>query len=143
MGGIKCEVDGILLKPNFKLYGNARARGDSYLDGTHFLSISFNNDTNTDMGIQYIRLLSMDADTRIDLTGRIFILGEKENGQSYAEYRSIEFDGATSASYNGKLEILYHDTQERIIGGKFWFDAANENNEIREIRKGEFDMFIN
>ena len=78
MGGINCEVDGALLKPNFELYGNARARGNSYSDGTPIFSISFTNDLNPELGHQRIRMLLINADSRNDLTGQTFILKREE-----------------------------------------------------------------
>ncbi|MDT0689899.1 hypothetical protein RM549_08885 [Salegentibacter sp. F188] len=142
MGGISCEVEGALLKPNFELYGNARARGDSYPDGTPIFSISFSNDLNPELEFQHIRILLIDADSRNDLTGQNFILKKEENGQSFGEYGSQQFgDGATNSNYTGEVKILYHNREERIIGGDFWFDAVNDSDEIREVRNGAFDMF--
>ena len=144
-GGIKCEVDGILLKPSLAIiYGNARLRQDSFSDGIPFLTMGFhNNDESTGLGFQYIRILLNDVDSRNDLTGEIFILGNEENGESYGEYGVAEFgDGATNEDFFGELVILYHDVDERILGGTFWYDVVNTNGEVREIRNGEFDMKI-
>jgi len=145
-GGIKCEVDGVLLKPSTAiLYGNATLRQDSFLDGTSFLTMGFHNSNeSTGLGFQYIRILLYDVDARNDLTGEIYTLGNEENQESFGEYGVGGFgDGATNENYIGELEIIYHNVEERILGGKFWYDVVNQNGEIREIRNGEFDMKIN
>jgi hypothetical protein len=144
-GGIKCEVDGVLLKPSTAIiYGNATLNSDTTTDGIPFMSLSFhNNNQSTGLGFQYIRIFLNDVDYRDDLTGLIFELGSEENNESYGEYGVGEFgDGATNENYVGELEVIFHDVDERILGGTFWYDVENSNGEIREIRNGEFDMKI-
>ncbi|WP_040282757.1 hypothetical protein [Psychroserpens damuponensis] len=144
-GGIKCEVDGVLLKPSTAIiYGNASLNSDSTLEGIPFMSLSFHNSNqSTGLGFQVIRILLNDVDSRDDLTGLIFELKNEENGESYGEYSVGGFgDGATNDVYVGELEVIYHDVDERILGGTFWYDVVNTNGEIREIRNGEFDMKI-
>ena len=102
-----------------------------------------NNNQSTGLGFQYVRILLYDVDSREDLTGQIYYLYDEENQESFAEYGAGNFgDGATTTEYYGEVEIIYHDVDERILAGTFWYDVVNENGEIREIRNGEFDMTI-
>ncbi len=144
-GGIKCEVDGTLLIPSASIiYGNATLRQDSFSDFTPFLTMGYhNNNQSTGLGFQYIRILLYDVDSREDLTGQIYYLYDEENQESFGEYGAGNFvDGSTTTEYYGEVEIIYHDVDERILAGTFWYDVVNENGEIREVRNGEFDMTI-
>ena len=37
----------------------------------------------------------------------------------------------------------YHDVENEIISGTFWFDTVNEDGEIIHVRKGRFDKIYN
>ena len=83
------------------------------------------------MGFQYIRILLYDMDSREDLTGQIYYLYDEENQESFGEYGAGNFDdGFTTTEYYGEVEIIYHDVDERILAGTFWYDVVNENGDI-------------
>ena len=46
----------------------------------------------------------------------------------------------TTSIVTGELKITYHNYNQAIISGTFWFDAINSNGEIIEVREGRFDM---
>lgn len=46
----------------------------------------------------------------------------------------------TNSTITGELVITYHNFNQAIISGTFWFDAINSNGEIVQIREGRFDM---
>lgn len=145
-GGIKCEVDGVLLKPSTAIvYGNARLNADSTLDGIPFMTLSFlNNDVSTGLGFQAIRVAIMNVDPKNNLVGNVYELKTEENGENFGNYiLGIENTFATNQNYTGQFKVLYHDVEKRVLGGTFWFDAENSENETRQIRNGEFDLRIN
>lgn len=146
-GGIKCEVDGVLLKPSTALvYTNATLNSDTTTEGIPFLTLSFHNsNVSTGLGYQLIRMSLIDVDSRSNLTGNTYELLSQANDHNFGNYvlggQVNTFE--TNENFTGELKVLYHDVETRTLGGTFWFDAENSENEIREIRNGEFDMTIN
>lgn len=143
-GGIKCEVDGVLLKPSTAIvYGNAALRFDSDNNNINFMSISFSNsNTNTGLGFQAILIKIMNVNSNIDLKGNVYSLKEEINNESFGNYIRNDFENKfkTNNIVNGELTVLYHDVQKRKVGGTFWFDAINNEGVIVKIRNGQFDL---
>ncbi|MEP5936474.1 MAG: hypothetical protein ABJ218_15265, partial [Winogradskyella arenosi] len=73
--------------------------------------------------------------------GNIYSL-ESELDSNSGKYRinSPDYNYSTDDQNTGELKILYHDLENRILGGTFEYDAIDENGVIVEIREGEFDM---
>ena len=40
----------------------------------------------------------------------------------------------------GELKITYHNYNNAILSGTFWFDAVNSTGEIVQVREGRFDI---
>ena len=47
---------------------------------------------------------------------------------------------STTSAITGELKITYHNYNQAILSGTFWFDAINSNGEIVHVREGRFDM---
>jgi hypothetical protein len=73
--------------------------------------------------------------------GNIYAL-ENELNSNYGKYRinSADYNYSTDEQNTGELEIVFHDLENRILGGTFEYNAVNEDGVIVEIREGEFDM---
>lgn len=143
-GGIKCEVDGVLLKPSTAIiYSNAELRFDSDSNNVNFMSISFHNsNTSTGLGFQSVRVKIMNVNSNTDLKGNVYSLKDEINNESFGNYIRNDFENKykTNNIVNGELKVLYHDVQKRKVGGTFWFDALNNEGVIVKIRNGEFDL---
>jgi hypothetical protein len=143
-GGIKCEVDGVILKPSTAIvYGNAELRFDSDNNNIHFMSISFhNNNTSTGLGFQAIMVKIMNVNSTTDLKGNTYSLKEEINNESFGNYIKNDFENKykTNNGVNGELKVLYHDVKKRKVGGTFWFDAINNEGIIVKVRNGQFDL---
>jgi hypothetical protein len=46
----------------------------------------------------------------------------------------------TNSTVTGELKITYHNYNQAIISGTFWYDAVNSNGLKVEVRSGRFDM---
>lgn len=46
----------------------------------------------------------------------------------------------TTSSVKGKFKITYHNYNNAILIGTFWFDAINSNGEIVKVREDRFDI---
>lgn len=78
--------------------------------------------------------------------GQTYQLSIVDNEYKYAEYfinhATFPNNGyySTTSSIIGELTITYHDFDNAVLSGTFWFDAVNNEEEIIEIREGRFDM---
>lgn len=139
-GGVKCEVNGVLLKPSTNGWG--AARDELVISPTQYegyMNLGFLNNGEIFRSVD-IKIIDVGQQT-ID-EGDIYIL-ENEQSSSFGRMTNYSYDDknfTTSDQYIGELEIIYHDPENNILGGIFEFDAVNENGEVVEIRKGEFDM---
>ncbi len=144
LGGIKCEVDGVLLKPSTAIvYSNADLRFDSDNNNINFMSISFHNsNTSTGLGFQSVRVKIMNVNSITDLKGNVYSLKDEMNNESFGNYIREDFDDKynTNNIVNGELKVLYHDVKKGKVGGTFWFDAINDEGVIVKVRNGQFDL---
>jgi hypothetical protein len=144
LGGIKCEVDGVLLKPSTAiLYTNAELRFDSDSNNIKFMSINFHNsNTSTGLGFQFVMVKIMNVNSNTDLKGNVYSLKDEINNESFGNYIKNDFENKykTNNIVNGELTVLYHDVQKRKVGGIFWFDAINNEGVIVKVRNGQFDL---
>jgi hypothetical protein len=143
-GGVKCEVNGSLLKPSVVTSPGANSVWFSLVDNDYYdinsLHLSFRNrGQSPDFISQFITLEVTDISTTTSMVGNIYNLSDELNQGGY----SIDSAGSvykTNYLYFGTLKILYHDIDNYILGGTFDFDAVNEDGEVIEIREGEFDL---
>jgi hypothetical protein len=47
---------------------------------------------------------------------------------------------STNSKLKGELKITYHNYNNAILSGTFWFDAVNNVGQKIEVRNGRFDM---
>jgi hypothetical protein len=90
---------------------------------------------------QSVRMTIIDVVPESVHVGDIYILDNEQNS-NYGKYSygGIDFNYSTNDQNVGELEIVFHDLENRILGGTFEYDAIDENGVIVEIRDGEFDM---
>ena len=143
-GGIKCKVNGKLILPKVSFGGTGLAAEVQFLPPNfgELLSISFlSGGESPDFISESIRINIIDVVPESVQVGDIFILGNSENSNfGKYSYGGIDYNYSTNEQNIGKVEILYHDLENKILGGTFEFDAIDENGTIVEIREGEFDM---
>jgi len=143
-GGVKCEVNGNLLKPSLVTNPGASSVWFSLVDDEYYdinaLRLSFRNRGKTpDFINQFVTIEVTDVSTTTSMVGNIYNLGNEPNqGEYNIDTASSVFK--TNDIYFGTLEILYHDIDNYILSGRFEFDAVNEDGEVIEIREGEFDL---
>jgi hypothetical protein len=143
-GGVKCEVNGSLLKPSVVTSPGANSVWFSVVDDEYYdinaLRLTFRNrGQSPDFIDQFVTIEVTDVSTTTSMVGNIYNLGNEPNQGEY----SIDTANSvykTNDIYFGTLEILYHDIDNYILGGRFEFDAVNEDGEVIEIREGEFDL---
>ncbi len=143
-GGIKCKSNGELLKPKVSLNGTGAAAELQFVswDNEDYMSLYFRDGGDSpDFISQWIRIQIVDVIPESVQVGNIYAL-EDELNSNYGKYRinSAEYNYSTDAENTGELEIVFHDLENRILGGTFEYNAIDENGVIVEIREGEFDM---
>ena len=47
---------------------------------------------------------------------------------------------SSNSIVTGEFKITYHNYNNAILSGTFWFDAINSNGDIVKVREGRFDM---
>lgn len=79
--------------------------------------------------------------------GEVYQLGSEidSNFGKYGISPATDYNYSTNDQNIGELRIVFHDFENRILGGTFKFNAVNENGDLVEITEGEFDMkyFVN
>ncbi|MDT0295136.1 hypothetical protein ACFQ3R_04815 [Mesonia ostreae] len=141
-GGVKCEVNGDLLKPSVVTSPGARSVWFSLADYNDLnrMSLSFRNrGKSPDFISQFITIEVTGISTVSSMVGNTYNLSNEPNQGEYS-IDSASSIYETNNLHFGTLEIVYHDIDNFILGGTFEFDAVNENGEIVEIREGEFDL---
>jgi hypothetical protein len=143
-GGIKCKANGELLKPKVSFNGTGAAAELDFIswDNENYMSIYFRDGGESpDFISQWIRMKIVDINPESVQVGNIYAL-ENELNSNYGKYRinSADYNYSTDEQNTGELEIVFHDLENRILGGTFEYNAVNEDGVIVEIREGEFDM---
>ncbi len=148
-GGIKCKVDGKLIKPDASLNGTGLAADIDFVPyNENTLSIRFLNGGESPNFIsQAVRIEVINIVAESVQVGDIYQL-ESEIDSNFGKYGispATNYNYSTDNQNIGELRIVFHDLENRILGGTFEFNAVNENGDVVEIRDGEFDMkyFIN
>ncbi|MFA7445426.1 MAG: DUF6252 family protein, partial [Flavobacteriaceae bacterium] len=135
-----CLVNGKAFLPKgYVPAGNLRC---NYINGLNFTLSIVNNTQNT---IKSINIFCYN--TTIEIGQTYTLLQNNNNSNSkYAEY-IINSTPPPSPSYYstneiiaGELTITYHNFDNAVLSGTFWFDAVNSEGEIVEVREGRFDV---
>jgi hypothetical protein len=148
-GGISCLVNGNILKPKGTAFGPPNQYLQIYWEqGIGYLRVGFyNKNSNSewkivDIVIPNIEYFNPTTNEVNSLVGTYSL--SKNNLGTYDINVYDDFPTyTTTENYIGELVIEFHDTENYIISGTFWFDAVNENGEVVQIRNGRFDKKIN
>jgi hypothetical protein len=155
-GGMSCLVNGNVLVPFRTGFGNLPSYfGFSNDDDIYYFALGIRHENSGIGDDQNLTIQVYDIEFRdpttfqfLSLEGNTYQLGSygdsSLNGQfqTFGLYKDGRIDEGfytTTDLINGEVNITYHDIENNIIAGTFWFDAINENGEIIEIRDGRFD----
>ncbi len=141
-----CLVNGVAFLPKgYLVTGNLVC---DYIDGKDFiLAITERTIQGSSDIMKVIRIGSQNQNLH-DNVGTVYSL-EKDNfdgNSKYGNYTIYDNDTSTEINYEtnsiikGELKITYHNFNQAIISGTFWFDAVNSNGEIVQVREGRFDV---
>lgn len=134
-----CLVNGKVLIPKGGLSTNLICFYQ-LVNEEYFFSLGFNDSTGENtLG------LNVFSNNIVLQEGNTYIINIPDDGSKGigGEYRigGGLIDSFNTSSFNsGELTITKFDQQNSIISGTFWFNAANEQGEIVEVREGRFDM---
>lgn len=133
-----CLVNGVAFLPKGNFPGGA-ALTCNYTNGLNF-SLSINQKINDN--IKSVSVANLNQQLQ---EGYIYILKKNltttvlPNGYAYfIDFINPDFN--TNDNITGELKITYHNFNQAILSGTFWFDAINSNGEIVKVREGRFDM---
>jgi len=133
-----CLVDGRAFLPKgYILPSNLFC---NYIDGKDFsLGIKQNN------GNKMLSISIISYNQRL-VVGETYQLKEYCANSKFGTYiiyddqNLSEIQYKTTSTITGELKITYHNFDEAILSGTFWFDAINSDGKIVKIREGRFDM---
>ena len=134
-----CLVDGIAFLPKgFLTTGNLVC---NYIDGKDFV-LGINENIND--RIRSITVTSDNTELHNNV-GITFPLNIIQNNSKYGEYYIYNSDltqlnYSTNSIVTGELKITYHNFNQAMLSGTFWFDAINSNGVVVKVREGRFDM---
>jgi hypothetical protein len=139
-----CLVNGVAFLP--KGYFPTGNLFFFYKDGKDFsLSIRESTIQVSNEIIKNISIASLNQNLH-DNVGVTFSLKEYGANSKYATY-IIDAEAppspnhyTTTSTVIGEFKITYHNFNNAILSGTFWFDSINSNGEIVKIREGRFDM---
>lgn len=141
-----CLVNGVVFLPKGNIPTGKLVC--NYIDGKDFsLSIGERVISGSSDVIKDIGFTSQNQNIHSNI-GVTYELGQNDNNENskYGIY-SINALPPPSPSYysttlivKGEFKITYHNFNEAILSGTFWFDAINSNGEKVEVRNGRFDM---
>ena len=133
-----CLVNGTAFLP--KGYLNIGNLNCNYTDGKDFnirISEKINND---------IRSIYVFNNNQQLVQGQTYILKQETNDSGFGTY-ILNAEASPSPNYystnstiTGELKITYHNFDQAILSGTFWFDAVNSNGDKVQVREGRFDM---
>lgn len=153
-GGISCLVNGQVLKPRTNSpFGPSTQYFRIYTDqGITSINVGFYN-KNSNSEWKIVDIYVPNIEFRDPITNQInslvgtYSLGDNNGTNSYGTYDLNVLDDfptyMTTENFTGELTITYHDIENFIVSGTFWFDAVDTNGDIVEIRDGRFDKEIN
>jgi hypothetical protein len=140
-----CLVNGVAFLPKgYLVTGNLVC---NYIDGKDFiLGISERIMQGSSDNIRSIFVVSENQNLHNNV-GVTFQLGQ-DNNNGNSKFGSYIINAVAYPDHNyystntivtGELKITYHNYNNAIISGTFWFDAINSNGEIVKVREGRFD----
>ena len=146
-GGIKCKVDGKLIKPKVSLNGTGLAANITFvrfaLNEEDIMGISFlSGGESPDFINEAVRIKIINITVESVQVGDVYQLGSEidSNFGKYGISPAADYNYSTDDQNIGELRIVFHDFENRILGGTFKFNAVNEDGDFVEITEGEFDM---
>jgi hypothetical protein len=136
-----CLVNGMAFLPK----GNFPTLICNYNDGANFsLFIKERIIQGSNENIRTINVFSYNQNLH-DNVGVAFpltVYGSNSKSGEYITYNTDlgEIHYVTNSEVTGELKITYHNYNQAIISGTFWFDAINSTGQKVEVRNGRFDM---
>lgn len=129
-----CLVDGKAIFPK----GNNFIYNLYYTDGLNFGLFFKHEESGID---RTINIASLNEKL---VVGEVYELNEVDSNSKYGEYSTQDFPSRekryqTNLNSTGELKITFHDFDNAIISGIFWFDAINDDGEVIKVREGRFD----
>lgn len=79
------------------------------------------------------------TDTLLLIEDNVYNL-KREKGYPSAEYAMGLYDYFMGNNDTGKIIVTRHDLSQRILSGRFYFTATNNNGEKINITEGRFDI---
>jgi hypothetical protein len=144
-GGISCVLNGDVLVPKGGwIYGNSGVLLDYIGNGISVFELGFKHD-NQYINMYVYNVNALDANNLPQSIVGTYQFGEQSAASSYATY-SFARSPTEIVSYSttnnivGEIDITFHDVQNHIFSGTFWFDAIDQTGKIVHIRRGRFDL---
>ena len=139
-----CLVNGVAFLPKGYLPGGALFF--FYQEGKNFsLSIGERTTQGSNDIIRDVSVASLNQNLH-DNVNVVFPLSEYGENSKYGTF-TINSEAPPSPNFystntivTGELVITYHNFNNAILSGIFWFDAINSNGEKVEVREGRFDI---
>ena len=106
------------------------------INGERFFNVQ-GNKRDADFNLLSISLSTFARELK---AGETYQLLEEATGNVNAKYG---FNGDfyfTSEQYSGELTVTHLDIDNQTVSGTFWFDIIDQNDDLRQIRNGRFDM---
>lgn len=134
-----CLVNGVAFLPkgNFAT-GNLTC---NYIDGKDF-SLQISEKINGRIRSLFVASYNQNLHDNI---GVVFQLKEYGANSKFGEFVIYNADFSeehyqSTTLITGELKITYHNFNQAILSGTFWFDAVNSEGKKVEVRNGRFDM---
>lgn len=139
-----CLVNGVAFLP--KGYFTTGNLVCNYIDGKDFtLGIRESTIQGGNENIRTILISSFNQNlhNNINVTFPLIEYGANSKSGEYVINAAASPDPnyyTSNSTITGELKITYHNYNNAILSGTFWFDAINSNGEIVKVREGRFDM---
>jgi hypothetical protein len=136
-----CLVNGIAFLPK----GNFPTLTCNYNDGANFslfIKERIMQGSNENVRTILISSFNQNLHDNVGVTFPLTVYGSDSKSGEYVTYNTDlgEMHYETNSEVTGELKITYHNYNQAIISGTFWFDAINSTGQKVEVRNGRFDM---
>jgi hypothetical protein len=133
-----CKIDGKVFTPKGTIISPALIVEHIFLGngpgGGWFLNIGAGNRIDNPK-----QNVSIRTDSLLLLEGTSYPL-KKLKGYAYGDHLSSIIPYGMNSNDTGELYISKHDQAQRILSGRFYFTATNQNGEKVTITEGRFDV---
>ncbi len=132
-----CLVNGSVFTPGGQSLnsGSVLKAQYNFYQGSHLFAVSINDLRSHSKTVSF-RIRSQEIEE-----GKTYELHEISSISDSANYLDEILGGyRTTETITGELFISKLNKTKRIVAGTFWFDAANNEGEIIEVRQGRFDV---